>query len=481
MRLSQFEKRIDATLEHKLARMKDVVDFTSVGDPNSGGDDVKEVKHKIQMYVRMERRTTTTVETNDHQDGDDKKSGGDQAETNGTAAAPTGTESGGGLDLFFYGEVERCVTPVDLHAKVSSSSLNATPGGSTTQGDTKVDRPTTTDSPVVAMETSPTTTSPQATAGEKEKEKESSEGKVYLTDVLKSVTARGKKLNLDMEDERAYEDVTFTWLASEHSGGKASDCLRVDCTDLLPGSKVDITWEVKGQPKKYLLPQELSQVLGMTSDTKTNIISRLWQFIKLKGLSTSNEPATVEFTSPQLKAFFSGGGGEVKLPMIGQKLRKCLVPVGQQVLQYVIPKPNEESEFVKSLSFVTAIPSDVLPYSGPPPGGASEADKLLRKVRHTRAVDLIDKDIKKMVEEINDRKRKRNFFMGFSQSPVDFITSLLESQQRDLKTMKNFQTNYPTSYSQRSHLFKDAWVHDATIRYLHQRVASDIIDKQQQQ
>ena len=82
-------------------------------------------------------------------------------------------------------------------------------------------------------------------------------------------------------------------------------------------------------------------------------------------------------------------------------------------------------------------------------------------------------EIKKMVDEINERKRRRNFFLGFSESPVDFVTSLIESQQRDLQTIKDYETNHPINYIRGSHIFKDAWVHDAAIRYLHQRLASE--------
>jgi SWI/SNF-related matrix-associated actin-dependent regulator of chromatin subfamily D len=87
------------------------------------------------------------------------------------------------------------------------------------------------------------------------------------------------------------------------------------------------------------------------------------------------------------------------------------------------------------------------------------------------AIEEIDRDIRKLVEEIIQRKTRRNFFTGFSQSPVDFVSSLVDSQKRDLVTLRDFQESYPTSYSQGASSFTDA--HDATIRYLHQKLSSD--------
>jgi hypothetical protein len=127
-----------------------------------------------------------------------------------------------------------------------------------------------------------------------------------------------------------------------------------------------------------------------------------------------------------------------------------------------VPDPKEKSDKVlRSLRFPAVIPSESSQAT------MTAADRLLKKMKSTRAVDLIDKDILKMVEEINDRKKRRKFFIRFSRFPVDFISHLIQSQQREFKPSEGAEGKYPTSYAQRSHLFKDAWVQDATVRHLH--------------
>ncbi|QDZ22250.1 SWI/SNF complex component protein [Chloropicon primus] len=392
VRLSQFEKRVDATLDTKLERVKTVVNAKQSAP-------LSKYKYTVDLYVTMERKVV---------DGTDE----------GATATATATEGRkAGCELYVYGSVELCKP----HEEVQGS-------------------------------------------GE--------EAKLELTDVLKSVTVKGFKPAAPVQvgggtGVASLEDVSFSWTSADYNG-EPSSCLKLDCNEFFPGSKVQVSWEVKHQEEKFVVPCQISSVLGVQVDTKTNIISRLWNYMKLKGSATTNEAAAVEFTNPSIKAFFAEGEktSDLKLPVIGQKLRKALVPSKRPCLEYTIPRADDDQgiDDVKSLSFVVRIPSKSFAAT------LSDADKLLKKVKNTRAFDLMDKDIKRLVDEINERKRRRNFYLGFSQSPVDFVTSLIESQQRDLNQMMNYEA---TDIHQRSHIFRDAWVHDASIRYLHQRIAGN--------
>lgn len=75
------------------------------------------------------------------------------------------------------------------------------------------------------------------------------------------------------------------------------------------------------------------------------------------------------------------------------------------------------------------------------------------------------------VRKVHEHKRRRAFFLGFSQSPVDFVNALVASQGRDLRIMK---TENGTEYEamRRSDLFRGKWVEDAVLRHLHNRLAT---------
>lgn len=398
--LSQFERRVDGILDAKLERVRTVV---NKGDRSH----LCECKYNVQLYVTLE--TTATTSGKAEKETEEGKPGED-----GVAEE---AQQKGGCDLYVYGSAELCEPPK--------------------------------------------TGSVDGAKGEK--------AKLDLTDVLKSVTVTGfKPANPGAtgdEAAKSLEDVSFGWKAEDYTG-EPSSCLKLDCSGLVPGSKVRVTWEVKHQMEKYVIPPQLVTILGSEPDTKTNIVAKLWNFMKLKGASTSDDAASVEFTNSTLKAFFTEGekSTDIKLPVVGQKIRSMLTPSKRPTVEYTIPRDGdtEGTEEVKSLSFTVNLPSQSFA------SAVTEADKLLKKMKSTSKFDLMDKEIKRLVDEINERKNRRNFFLAFSESPVEFVTSLIESQQRDLTQLKE-----STDMELRSSRFKDAWVHDASIRYLHNQLASN--------
>ncbi len=91
----------------------------------------------------------------------------------------------------------------------------------------------------------------------------------------------------------------------------------------------------------------------------------------------------------------------------------------------------------------------------------------------TESCSLLQLDLRIMtaVRKLHEHKRRRAFFLGFSQSPVDFINALVASQGRDLRYMKGEQ-GVEYEAMRRSDLFKGKWVEDAVLRHLHKRLAA---------
>jgi hypothetical protein len=50
-------------------------------------------------------------------------------------------------------------------------------------------------------------------------------------------------------------------------------------------------------------------------------------------------------------------------------------------------------------------------------------------------IDVQEQKIGALVYKLNEHKRRRNFFLGFSTSPVDFINAIIASQVRLALTM----------------------------------------------
>lgn len=83
----------------------------------------------------------------------------------------------------------------------------------------------------------------------------------------------------------------------------------------------------------------------------------------------------------------------------------------------------------------------------------------------------VDGRIASLVYKADDHRRRRSFFLAFSQSPVDFTNALIASQGRDLYAASREGTP-DFEALRRTDLFKGKWVEDAVLRYLHKNIAN---------
>ena len=75
------------------------------------------------------------------------------------------------------------------------------------------------------------------------------------------------------------------------------------------------------------------------------------------------------------------------------------------------------------------------------------------------------------MSKAEEHRRRRSFFLAFSQSPVDFMNALIASQGRDLyASSKEGVPDFEAL--RRTDLFKGKWVEDAVLRYLHRHIAN---------
>ncbi|KAJ0878823.1 hypothetical protein HanRHA438_Chr10g0444251 [Helianthus annuus] len=62
-----------------------------------------------------------------------------------------------------------------------------------------------------------------------------------------------------------------------------------------------------------------------------------------------------------------------------------------------------------------------------------ELNALLAATEKGKEIEACDEAICTSIRKINEHRKRRAFFLGFSQSLVEFIDALIESQGRDLK------------------------------------------------
>ena len=158
---------------------------------------------------------------------------------------------------------------------------------------------------------------------------------------------------------------------------------------------------------------------------------------------------------------------EVQPEPISQKDINALMS-GQEDLQ----PPKESSSVSKEPTMGSQIDVEV---ELDPQGRESKqfmSGFLLEMEEATTETDSIERQIAEIVQVLHHHKRRRAFFLGFSESPVEFINGLVASQARDLE---NFASKGSTSANDDIHkasFYQQLWVEDAAVKYLHRKLAS---------
>ena len=80
----------------------------------------------------------------------------------------------------------------------------------------------------------------------------------------------------------------------------------------------------------------------------------------------------------------------------------------------------------------------------------------------------LDAKIGEHIEQLNQLRINREFYMNFSEDPQDFINKWLISQSNDLKTMLELNGN--PEEERRSQFYHEQWIDEAVCRYFYNKV-----------
>ena len=93
---------------------------------------------------------------------------------------------------------------------------------------------------------------------------------------------------------------------------------------------------------------------------------------------------------------------------------------------------------------------------------------LLNSSQSLQEIAQLDGKIHEQIEQINQLRLNREFFMGFSDDPQDFINKWLVSQSNDLKTMMDLNGN--PELERKASFYHEPWTDEAVCRYFYNRV-----------
>ncbi|KAF7016243.1 unnamed protein product [Triticum aestivum] len=217
----------------------------------------------------------------------------------------------------------------------------------------------------------------------------------------------------------------------------------------------NIRLEMNYNPEKFKLSQPLMEVLGVEVDTRARVIAALWQYIKAKKLQNPSDPSYF-MCDPQLKKVF--GEDKMRFAMLSQKISQHLAPPPPINLEHKIKLSGNGANSSACYDVLVDVPFPL----------QKEMTAFLANTEKHKDIEACDEVISASIKKIHEHRRRRAFFLGFSQSPVEFINALIASQSKDLKLVAG-EASRNIERERRADFYNQPWVEDAVIRYLNRK------------
>ncbi|GMH16736.1 hypothetical protein Nepgr_018577 [Nepenthes gracilis] len=216
-----------------------------------------------------------------------------------------------------------------------------------------------------------------------------------------------------------------------------------------------IKLEMNYAVEKFQLSATLSRVLGIEVETRARVITALWHYVKFKKLQDPNDPAVFACDLPLQKVF---GEEKIKFTAAAQKLSQHLSPFQPIHLEHRIKLSGNCPSGNTCYDVTVDVP---FPFE-------KEMFPFVASTEKHGEIDAYDEAIAAAMKKIDEHRRRRAFFLGFSESPAEFINTLIASQSRDLKVVAGDAVRNAEKESH-SAFFNQSWVEDAAIQYLNRK------------
>ncbi|KAB2023120.1 hypothetical protein ES319_D07G259500v1 [Gossypium barbadense] len=221
---------------------------------------------------------------------------------------------------------------------------------------------------------------------------------------------------------------------------------------------VNIRLEMNYVPEKFKLSSALMEVLGIEVDTRPRIIAAIWHYVKARKLQSPNDPTSFNCDAQLHKVF---GEEKVKFTMVPLKISQHLSPPPPIHLEHKVKLSGNSPVGNVCYDVLVDLPFPI----------QRELSALLSNAEKSKEIETCDEAICAAIRKIHEHRRRRAFFLGFSQSPVEFVNALIESQSLDVKLVAG-EASRSSEKERRSDFFNQPWVEDAVIHYLNRKPAA---------
>eukprot|EP00731_Ephydatia_muelleri_P030911 Em0022g425a len=210
------------------------------------------------------------------------------------------------------------------------------------------------------------------------------------------------------------------------------------------------------QPVQYKLTTKLARLLGIHTATRPTIINAVWQYIKTNHLQDPQEREYIN-NDKYFQQIFEVP--RMKFTELPRRLQPLLSPPDPIVIHHIINADAPEGKRTACYDIEVEIDDPL----------KSSMHSFLISGTNQQEIATLDNKIYETVEQINNIKLQREFYLGFAHDPQKFINEWLASQSRDLRAMKDKMGN--SEAERRSSFYDQTWCHEAVPRYFYAKVS----------
>eukprot|EP00301_Raphidiophrys_heterophryoidea_P019422 c435_g1_i1.p1 GENE.c435_g1_i1~~c435_g1_i1.p1 ORF type:complete len:378 (-),score=116.07 c435_g1_i1:73-1206(-) len=201
----------------------------------------------------------------------------------------------------------------------------------------------------------------------------------------------------------------------------------------------------------------LSSLLGVERATRPQLLTMLWTYIQAHDLLDLRGGGETVVNNSELSHVFSTP--RMDLSSLANRISPFMSPLGPIELSHTI-KLNGDVEDNEACYDITLEVDD----------GRALASNALPTL-NTHQVATWNSEIDKNMRRLQEHKDKRDFMMGFSYAPLDFMTSLITSQAKEIMVRTNNELRGVEEklYHQ---TFYQPFIHEAVLKHLIDQLGS---------
>ncbi|GJQ14526.1 hypothetical protein GpartN1_g6317.t1 [Galdieria partita] len=288
-----------------------------------------------------------------------------------------------------------------------------------------------------------------------------------------------EKIAVELDKQVYPENYLFEWSPEEDP---TADGIEIT----LPGNRECIA-KIWLYPKNhcdvYKLSPTLATLLGITHANFSTAAFGVWNYVKVQKLQSTEDKSCIQLDDTLCNLFNQvrdiaqpamNRGEQIKLSQLVAMIRRHFQPNEPTLVEYPVKLSGNWLENqvcfdmrcdfndAKLNDWVSEDVRNVLKWK-------PWEDNKLFKAYEERYYDAL--------ERMLHHKRRRDFFQGFANNPVQFVNHLIISQSRDLKLISGMTGRNPDE-EKLSSFYQQQWVREAVPRYLFRKIIQDAANRQ---